>query len=407
MAAGSDYAYTHDYDVLIAGAGVAGVAAALSAARAGRSVALVEKTVLLGGLATSGLINHYLPICDGNGHQVVFGIAEEFLRLSIRYGPGSVPPGWRGERDADEQLRYRTLFSPASFVLALDEAVEEAGIDLWLDALVCQPVIRAGRIEGLELETKSGRGMLTARVIVDATGDADVAFRSGAPCAELGNLLSLWAIGYSAERARQSVESGSGEPFLRTVRVGADAFGAGQPTDVPPLHGTDARQVTAFVVDSRRRLRARYQAATDQRGERARLEEFPLTLPSMAQFRMTRRIEGVCTMRDGESPRRRDDSVGLVADWRTPGPVWEVPYGCLLPRDVRGLLVAGRCISSDGDAWEVMRVIPPAALTGQAAGVAAAIAVECDTTPDALDPRDVQRRLRAAGVRLHPDEIGL
>src|SRR5512137_1318062 len=113
MASVSHYAYSHDYDIVVAGAGVAGVAAALAAARAGRSVALVEKTVLLGGLATTGLINHYLPICDGNGRQVCFGIAEEFLHLSIRYGPGSIPPGWRSETDAEERRRFMTVFSPA------------------------------------------------------------------------------------------------------------------------------------------------------------------------------------------------------------------------------------------------------------------------------------------------------
>jgi len=300
-----------------------------------------------------------------------------------------------------------TLFNPASFVLALDEAIEEAGIDLWLDALVCQPVVRANRVEGLEIETKGGKGMLSAKVTIDATGDADVAYRSGAPCVEAGNFLSLWAIGFTLDRAKQAVELGSGAPFLRTVRVGADAFGAGQPPEMPLLRGTDARQVTTYVVDSRRRLRHRYQAAIAERGADARLDEFPLTLPAMAQFRMTRRIDGQDTMRTGEEFRRREDSIGLSPDWRKAGPVWEVPYASLLPRDVRGLLAAGRCMSSDGEAWEIMRVIPPAALTGEAAGVAAAVAIEKSTLPDTLDASDVQARMRANGVRIHLDEIGL
>ena len=88
--------FTQKYDIVVAGAGVAGVAAALEAARSGYKTALVEKTVLFGGLATAGLINVYLPLCDGRGRQVIFGIAEELLHLSIQYGPGTVPAGWKG-----------------------------------------------------------------------------------------------------------------------------------------------------------------------------------------------------------------------------------------------------------------------------------------------------------------------
>ena len=91
--------YERRYDVIVSGAGVAGVAAALACARKGLHTALVEKTVLVGGLATAGLINIYLPLCDGHGHQVIYGIAEELLHLSIRYGPGEIPAVWTESRD--------------------------------------------------------------------------------------------------------------------------------------------------------------------------------------------------------------------------------------------------------------------------------------------------------------------
>ena len=115
------------YDLVVAGGGVAGVAAALAGARRGLRTALVEKTVWFGGLATSGLIYIYLPLCDGNGTQVTFGISEEMLKRSLEYGPGEIPPGWRRERNAAEASRYRVIFSPASFVLSLDKMLEEAG----------------------------------------------------------------------------------------------------------------------------------------------------------------------------------------------------------------------------------------------------------------------------------------
>jgi hypothetical protein len=114
----------------------------------------------------------------------------------------------------------------------------------------------------------------------------------------------------------------------------------------------------------------------------------------MAQFRTTRRIVGLATM--GDEPHVPvPTSIGLVPDWRKPGPLWEVPYGALVARDVRGLLAAGRCISAEREAWEVARVIPTAAMTGEVAGVAASLAVQRATTPDELPAADVQDALRA------------
>jgi 2-polyprenyl-6-methoxyphenol hydroxylase-like FAD-dependent oxidoreductase len=388
------------FDVLIAGAGVAGVAAALECARAGLHTALVEKTVLVGGLATTGLINIYLPICDGLGHQVTFGIAEELLHLSLRYGPGDVPDGWR-----DGRGRYQTPFSPASFVLALDEALEDAGVDLWLDTLFSRPVMDGLRIAGIEVENKSGRGVLRAHCVIDATGDADVAYRAGATCVESDNWLSMWAIQASYAKAQQVVAQPDKTSLLDCVRLGGDAWGRGISPDVKKLHGTDGVQVTRFIVESRRLLREHYRAEHAAGGDTNRHKLFPVTLPAMAQFRTTRRIVGRETLSDGQDGVYVSTSVGLVPDWRRPGPVWEIPYGALLPRGVTGLLVAGRCISSAGDAWEITRVIPPAALTGQVAGVAARLAISGDTTPDALNVGDVQSALQQYHIPLHIADV--
>jgi len=394
------------YDVLVAGGGVAGVAAALEAARGGMRTALVEKTIQLGGLATSGLIDVYLPLCDGNGTQVTFGIAEELLHASIRYGPGTIPPAWRRERDAREPARYRVKFSPAAFALALDELVVEAGVELWLDTLICLPVADGGRVAGLEVETKSGRGLLRARCVVDATGDADVSHRCGAPCALGSNWLTIWAIQARLERAQQAAADGTGAPLYDGIRLGGDNAGRGAP-DPRAWHGTDAEDVTQFALGSRKLLADHYKALYADRGEAERHNQFPLTLPSMAQYRTTRRICGQATMTDGQHGQGVADSVGLVADWRKPGFVWEIPYGALLPTEIEGLLVAGRCISSEGDAWQVTRVIPPAALTGQVAALAATMAIERDTTPDRLDPRALQDRLRGKQIPCHLADVGL
>jgi len=392
--------FEKSFDVLVAGAGVAGVAAALECARVGLHTALVEKTVFVGGLATAGLINIYLPLCDGLGHQVTYGIAEELLHLSLRYGPGDVPAGWREGRG-----RYQTPFSPATFVLALDEVLADAGVALWLDTLFCQPVMYGERTVGLEVENKSGRGVLRARCVIDATGDADVAFRAGAPCAEANNWLSLWAIQASYAKAQQVVAQPDKTSLLDCIRLGGDAWGHGISPDVAKFYGTDGAQVTRFILESRRLLREHYAAQHAAGGDTDRHKCFPVTLPAMAQLRTTRHIVGQATLSDGQAGIHVSTSVGLVPDWRKPGPVWEIPYGALLPRGVTGLLVAGRCISSVGDAWEVTRVIPPAALTGQVAGVAARLAISGDTTPDAVDVRDVQRELARAHIPLHIGDV--
>ena len=187
--------------------------------------------------------------------------------------------------------------------------------------------------------------------------------------------------------------------------LGADNDGAGAPPGSGTYDGTNTDDVTRFALESRRLLREYCRKKHAESGDDARSKHFPLTLPTMAQFRTTRRIVGRTTLTDGQHGRRFDDAIGMAADWRKPGFVWEIPYGTLIPEGVTGLLAAGRCISSEKDAWEVTRVIPAAALTGQAAGVAATLAAQTGTTPDAMPPADVQTRLRKRGIPLHIDDI--
>ena len=402
--------FSKTYDVVVAGAGVAGVAAALECARSGLKTALVEKTTLVGGLATAGLVNIYLPLCDGLGHQVLFGIAEELLHLSIQYGPGQIPEGWRGDSIKSEPQRYRVVFSPASFVLALDEVLVEAGVDLWLDTLVSEPMLEGKRIVGIEVENKSGRGTLRAGMVIDATGDADIAYRAGAPCEKGGNWLSLWAFQEGIDKARNAAADPEKVSLLNAIRVGGDANGVGHPPGIQKFDGTDGAQVTHFILEGRRLMREHYRAkqsssASEGGAQSGRSTTFPVTLPSMAQFRTTRRIVGCASLSSGQDGRHDLSSIGLAPDWRKAGPIWEIPYGTLIPQSVTGLLVAGRCISAGGDAWEVMRVIPPAAHTGQVAGIAARLAIAHHTTPDALSPALVQEQLRIKQIPFHINDV--
>ena len=392
------------YDVVVAGAGVAGVAAALEVARAGFSVALVEKTVFAGGLATTGLVNIYLPLCDGEGHQVTFGIAEEFLHASCLYGPGKVPARWKSATSKKPAGRFMLTFSPAAFILSLDELMTDAGIDIWYDTLICSSMVKKGRITGVEVENKSGRGLLQATVIIDATGDGDVAHRAGCDFVEDGNKTTMWAIQASLAAAQRSVKGADGTSLMNPFRIGGEGevIEAELKKKTNPWKGTEGRSVSDFLLEGRRILREHYKKM-QQKGHR-REDLYPLILPSMAQFRTTRAIVGQTTLVDGMGGKELDDSIAMAADWRKRGSVWEIPYGSLVPK-VTGLLMAGRCISATGDAWEVTRVIPPAAQTGQVAGLAATLAIQKQTTPDKLEVGEIQSALIGKGMPYHMSQL--
>ena len=386
--------YSKKYEVVVAGGGIAGIAAALAAARNGAKVALIEKTILLGGLATTGLIYVYLPICDGNGTQVNFGICEELLKMSLKYGPGMVPSDWRQRRNATEQQRYRCLFSPASLALALDEALSTAAVDVWLDTLVCDVELDAHqRLRSILVENTSGRGKIKADIFIDATGDATVARRAGVPVDVCDNWLSVWSLEYQLGQKQ-------GERLSPSINM----LATGRRDRI--FNAPDGKAVSDFVLEGRKLLRERYAQAYET-GKVDRFSLYPLHLPAMAQFRKIAAIRGQATLKDDLDGIMQNDSIGLVADWRKSGLVWEIPFGTLLPRKIKGLLVAGRCISSIGDAWEITRVIPAAALTGEAAGTAAALALQQKTVPDQLSIAQLQTSLRKAGNPLHLTEVGL
>ena len=402
------------YDVLIVGGGIAGIAAALEAARSGLHTALVEKTILWGGLATSGLVPVYMPLCDGGGRQVTFGIAEELLEWSIKYGPGHIPAGWtdRTQEEYDTRYknlyaqggldkRYATIFSPVAFAWGLDEVMYDSDVDLWLDTLACQPMMVGNRVTGVEVENKSGRTAIGASCIVDASGDADIAYRAGAPCEEQGSYPSFLGQYTSLALAREAVANGSGERLVTYHTAGANEFAQGYPAGARKYSATDGRDVTQFVMESRKVARQEMTAQQKAGGDTGRENMYPATLPTMAQFRMTRRIIGQETVCADKRNQYCESSVGLIADCRTTDAVWEVPYGSLVPQKVENLLVVGRCTSAEGYAWQVTRLIPAAALSGQIAGIAATLAVHGDTSPDRLDVKDVQKVARGKGFVLH------
>lgn len=172
--------------------------------------------------------------------------------------------------------------------------------------------------------------------------------------------------------------------------------------------GMNGRSCSDFVVRSRRVLREYY------RREQAQLpcgrdQLYALKLPVIPQFRKIYCITGAHVLDGGQSDWHFEDSIGLAPDWRRAGPVWEIPFRALYPeKSPGGLLVAGRCVSARNDAWEITRVIPAAAMTGQAAGCAAALMVERGIRiPAELNVSELQLSLRKSGVRIFREECGL
>ena len=132
--------------------------------------------------------------------------------------------------------------------------------------------------------------------------------------------------------------------------------------------------------------------------ERANIPDLvPVTIPTIPQVRMTRRIVGAYTQAEDEKHKRFDDSVGLFSDWRKKGPIYELPFRTLYGESVKNLITAGRCISVTDGMWDITRVIPVCAVTGEAAGIAAAMSDDFAT----LDVKALQDELVRRGVELH------
>ncbi len=359
------------YDVIVAGGGVTGVAAAVTAARRGAAVLLLEKSVNLGGLATSGLISWYEPLCDGRGRKLMGGMAEELLKLSIEYGFDNLPPKWGGSRaDTKRNERYSTYFSPAIFSLALDELVRDSGVRLRYDAYAVYPVTEVGRCAGVICESVSGREFFGAKVLIDATGDASIAERAGVPTVLGENYMTYIVHCFDQEDTAKLLADGDLCGFRQWKNAGSDMLGNGHPAEMKKLAGSTAEEITEYMAEGKRRM-------FDRIKELDRESFDIMALPSMPQLRTIRHIIGKAAF-CAEAGKEFPDSIGVCGDFRPSGigNHYQVPFGALYHEKIDNLLAAGRIISApQGDGWEVSRVIPVCALTGEAAGNAAYLAV--------------------------------
>lgn len=386
-------------DVLVVGGGIAGVAAALSAARQGRQVLLLERGFLLGGLATAGLVTIYLPLCDGYGRQVSFGLAEELLRLFIKeFGDDRRGyPNWIAASDPAGRTasdpRFEVNFNPQYAAIAMEQALLALGVKILYGTTAVAVKREGARITAVMAENKSGRFAILPRMVIDATGDADLGVLSGAPTALFaqGNVLAAWYYAAGKEGYRLKTLGASDIPEQEKKKKSGPAL----------LHdrrfgGLDGAEISEMMALSHGQTLSHI-LARRAAGEDAALA----TIATLPQLRMTRRVVGAYTLDADEVHTHFADSIGMVSDWRRRGPVFEVPFGTLYTGEVANLLFAGRCTSVTDAMWDVMRVIPCCAVTGEAAGLAAAL---CDDLT-ALDVSALQAALAARGVPLHESEL--
>ena len=389
--------HNHDYDVAVCGGGFGGISAALAAARGGKHVILFEKEYMLGGLGTAGLVTIYLPLCDGMGHQVSFGIAEELFRLSITYGAEArYPENWLdgvGSRTENDK-RFLVQYNAQVFAILAEKLLEANGIDIMYGTYVVDTEVEDGKITALYTENKSGRTAYHIKGVVDATGDADVAFLSGAPTKNFsyGNVLAAWY--YFTDDEGYKLKQLGASDISDEER--AKAKNRQKPLSDRRFTGLDAKEISEFVKLAHEKTLEHWLEAR-KTNENAVIS----TIATIPQLRMTRRIVGEYELSKADDHKYFDDSIGMVGDWRRRGPVYEVPFTTLYSSKIKNLAMAGRCISNTDDMWDIMRVIPCCAVTGEAAGTA--LALSYDLTE--LDVKELQKKLIQNGVVLHQKDI--
>ncbi|MDQ2798980.1 MAG: FAD-dependent oxidoreductase [Armatimonadota bacterium] len=441
-----------DCGALVCGGGTAGVVAAITAARAGAGVLVVEQLGQLGGTQSAAWVTPMMPnkILTEN---LTHGLNDEILHRAAQYDP---PP-----TDASGDLLW---FNPVTLALVLDDLLAESGGRVLYHTWISDAIVENDALTGIIIENKSGRQRITARMTIDCTGDADVAFRAGVPCVSgdpedgLNQPMSLrFALaGVDQERAAVFLadelgmncyarpplfEIGAGEakntplgPLICQAVTGGilaeDDLGylqffsmLGRPHElafncprISGLSATDAWDLSQAQTIGRQKIRriARFFKIFVKGFEASYIG----TIAPMVGVRESRRIVGDYTLTEEDylTEARFPDAVarnsypidihstkakgGLVMKHLPPGHYHEIPYRCLLPVGFENLLVAGRCLSATFAAQAAVRIQQNCRALGEAAGLAAALCLEQSVTPRQVDTDELRQRLNAQGAQI-------
>ena len=439
----------HETDVLVVGSGPGGLAAALAAARCGVEVTLLERFGCFGGNITVvgvegfAWYRHEATVEDG-------GIGQEFEERAKAMG-AAVPES--------QSLSYE--LDSEGFKLVADALVEEAGIHPMLHRQFVAPIMDGNTIMGVIVESKAGREAILAKRVIDATGDADIAYRAGAPTLktpleEMQAASVMFHIaGVDKNRFMLGVKSDPqtykdwssgewvvetdgkeddmfspflGKPFERAIKDGVipahlntigGTWGAvhdsGEMTYMNLIHlsgcdGTDPDSMTQFEIEGRRQTMHAIEALRQYTPgcEEVRLRNFGMSIG----IRDTRKLDAVYNMTEADvrCEARFDDTIGIYPEFidgygvliiPTTGRYMHIPYRSMLPKKINNLIVAGRAIGGDKIAHAATRNMACCAVVGQGAGIAAAFSIKNKCGFAEVDVTKVQAMLAAQGVRTH------
>lgn len=430
-----------DADVLVVGAGAAGVAAAVASARQGLQVVLVERYGFCGGGAVAGLSGTVCGLyqatqnADAAPRQVVFGFADEFVRLLETRG-GLTPPMRYGKT-------WTRVHDPLMWREAADHLLREAGVRIFFHTVISGALLEGDRVAGATAWSKQGPVELRARLCIDASGDADLVAMSGFDSfvgdnGTVQNPTMIFRLGavdtarfvaaYGADTILPEEVSallrkhhGNGYDLPRskiwlftTTRPGellcncTRVMGA----DGRELNTLDARDFTDAELEGR--LQVREYARFFREHLRGCENAYVVDTGVQVGVRQTRQARGVATLANADILHGRKFADGIA---RSPWPIelhsgarprvewlfddwYEVPFGCFVPARGEGLLTAGRCLSAEHEAVASARVTAQCFSYGQAIGLAAALCLESNLQPRALPGQAVREALNRAGARL-------
>lgn len=443
---------TIETDIVVVGGGPAGINAAIAAGRSGARTMIIDRYGFLGGMSTIALVYPWMTYHTMDGKQVIAGIAQEIIDrlMALNASPGHV-------RDTCGFVSTITPYDPEIYKVLVLDMLREAGVKVLLHSFVDDVTVKNDRIESVRLTTKSGKIDVKAKMFIDTSGDADVAYLASAPILkgrdedqltqpmtmkfrmrgvdlakvkqymiehpeefykktpidELDQLpltavqgfYKHWkeaALPINRDQVLFFTGPGEDEVLVNTTRVqGLDGTRVEDLTEAEELGRKQVLMVADFMV---KHLPGFEKASISQVGAQIGIRE-------------TRRLDGVYSLQisDVTEGRRFEDCIarsgypidihdpknkGVTAAWIAGDGAYDIPYRCLLAKGVSNLLAGGRCISTSHEALATTRLSPSCMATGQAAGTAAGMAVKRGVSPHELNVKDLQQQLRQDGVLL-------